>query len=509
MSLGGAIARGNVLITTDLDPLNAGLAKGGRDVEKWGKDTGKRAAGGFAFGGKAMAGALVVGAAFKGVEALANQFGELTEQIDKTSKLAATLDMPTESLVGWQHAAELSGVGSEELSSALLRFRKDASGPMDQALAGLTTRLDATSDAQERTKILVEAFGKSGAKLAPMFADGAAGIAKMKEEAVRLGITFDAATGKQVEAANDAITKTKTSIKGIFQSTLIAFAPAVEKIANFATKIITSLRPVFDWIGRYLDTYYTLFTATFEAIGEAVSTAFASISDIGGDLFGWTAELPTIQEVIIATFRAIGTVAAYTWDVIKIGAAPVAVAIGALIEVLGQLLSAYRDTLGAIVTQAKEMPTALKIASPLLGALALVNPDKIAATGEKLEKIGKGIKTWGAGAVGSFGESAASFNKWLDNILVKKAKIEEPAKRPAVTPDGSLKSDKLELTGALSRGSKEAYSMVVRNQFREFMGKEDTNKQILKEAQKGNKLNEKGVKGIEKIAEELEDTDTF
>lgn len=494
MGFGNAIAKGNVLITTDLDQLNSGLSKAGSKVQKWSKDTGQKAAGGFAFGGKAMAGALAVSTAFHGVEALANQFGTLTEKIDATSKLSATLDMPTESLVGWQHAAELSNVSSDELSSALLRFRKNSTGPMDQALGGLIGKLEGTKDAGERARILVDAFGKSGARLAPMFKDGAAGIEAMKQEAKDLGITFDKATGLQVEAANDAITKSKAAIKGVFQSTLVSFAPAIETVANFATKLIKGVRPFFDWAGRALDTYYTLWTSVLGAVAEFVSEAYTEIASMGEGLFGWTGELPTIQEVIVGVFRAVGTSAALAWDTIKLGAGIISIVAGNTVTAFGAVVNIFKR----IASLAKELPEELRPAGV----------DRFIEGVEKFETgvfgAGEKLTTWGMDAITNWGAGATKFNVWLDKALVKKEKLAD-GKDILGGDDGFPKSDKLQLTGALLADSKEAYSLVLKNQFAELMGEGDTNKKILKAGEKGNRLKEKGNKRLDDIAEALEE----
>lgn len=492
---GNAIAKGNVLITADADKLSPGLKKAGHDVDKWAKDTGQKTTSSFMAGGKFAVGALAVGAAFQGVQALADGFSDLTEKIDATSKLASTLDMPTESLVGWQHAAELSNVSSEELSSALLRFRKSTTGPMDQALAGLTSKLDATKDAGERAKILVDAFGKSGARLAPMFADGAKGIEAMKEEAARLGITFDAATGKQVEAANDAITRTKVAVKGMFQSVLTSLAPAIETVAGFATKVIMHTKPIFDWIGRALNTYYTLWTSTLEAVGDFVSSVFSEISSMGSDIFGWTGELPTIQDVIVGVFRAIGTSAALAWDTIKAGAGIVALGIGTIILGFGKLLSGW----ASVIELAKELPDEFRPAG-VDKFVAAIDRAQV-----KVMETGSGLADWGRGALEGWGKGAVQFNTWLDKALVKKDKLADPTK-PLAIEDDDFKSDTMKLTGALEKSSKEAFSLVVKNQFAEFMG-DDTKKKHLKAAEKGNKLAEKGNKKLDEIAEALEDLD--
>lgn len=497
MSSGSTIARGSVLITTDADLLHKGMSDAGKDVDKFGKSAGKKGGhgfgGGFAMGLKGalplMAGML----AFDGVKHAAEAFSELTEEMDKTSKLSESLDFPTERLVGWQHAAELSGVSNDDLTIAFQKLRKTTEGPLEESLLKIADKFEKAEDAGDKARILVDAFGKSGQKLAPMFKDGAKGIEEMVQEAKDLGITFDAKTGQQIEAANDAITKVKSAFKGLGKQFLIFIAPMVEGVANFVTKTVKLLRPTIDWMLRGFRTLEKIGAGMWEAIEKAAQDANQWITQTFSGMFDFMGEMPTIEEVVVGVFRAIGVSAAMAWDVIKLGAGVAAMAASGVIGAFGSVLDGWT----AIMSLAKELPEELR---PAGIDKHIKDSEELAA---KIKGIGEGLGKWGEDAVTGFGKSAEDFNKWLDATLAKTKAVKDEVKKP-----GELKGDDLKFSDAVLKGTKEAYSMVVKNQFGDLMG-EGTDKKQLKEQKKINKGVNKVADGVGKINKKLEDIDEF
>lgn len=500
MGAGNSIARGNVLISTNADQLHSGLRKAGNDVDKWGKGAGAKAGkgmGGGLIGGLKGAGPLLAaGLAIAGVSKIANEFSELSEEIDKVSKLAVTLDMPTEKLVGWQHAANLSGVESDALADSLLRFRKNTTGDMSAALMKLADDYTATTDAGARAKMLVDAFGKSGAKLSPMFKEGGEGIRKMIQDAKDLGIAFDESTGQQIEAANDAITRTKTSIKGLGQGFLVIMAPMIEGIANFATKFFQLLRPVMDWYGRAWGTIGEIAGLIWDVIVEGAQEVVNWVKEIvsGMDLFSGT--MPTIREVIVAVFRAVGIAASLAWDTIKSGAGVISIAAGTIVLGFGKVVEVFKQ----VVMLAENLPEDLRPA----GIDRFIQGVKDFETG--VFATGDKMVAWGEGAVMGWGNSAEEFNSWLDKALNKTKEIKKAG--DGIGGGEDAPGDVMKLSGALMKGSKEAYSLVVKNQYRELMG-EDTQKKIHKEVKRGAKAGEKAADGIHRLEVMVGDLDAM
>lgn len=190
---------------------------------------------------------------------------ESSAAIDSTAKLADRIGATTEGLVGLQHAAGLAGAdagvlvasleklgvnlakgagGSKELSAAFARLGLDAArvASMDrvEAFKLIADRLGAIENPAERAALATQLFGRAGAQLGNLLAQGSEGIAAAQAEAERLGLTFSRVDAAQVEAANDAWAKMQAVITGVGNQLTIAVAPylqaAADRFVAFATE---------------------------------------------------------------------------------------------------------------------------------------------------------------------------------------------------------------------------------------------------------------------------------
>lgn len=168
------------------------------------------------------------------------------DQIETTGKLAQELGLTTEELIGFQHGAQLAGVESEMVSSALRKFVRSLD---EVGLSGMTTgealktiadQIAATDDPSAKAKLAFDAFGKSGQKLITVLSGGSAGLKEMEADARKLGITFSQLDVSQVDAANDAWDRAKKLLQGVAQQIAIQTAPLVGALSNAFTDAATS-----------------------------------------------------------------------------------------------------------------------------------------------------------------------------------------------------------------------------------------------------------------------------
>lgn len=198
-----------------------------------------------------------VGSAIAGIKNLALS---QSKYIDDTGKLADRLGVSTEALVGFQHAADLAGVGVEESGAILEKFQKnlgataDDGGKLKETLAGIG--LDANKlaakdpveavldvadamrqipDANRRAAVAFEVFGKKGQVLTNTMLAGKNGIRDAMKEAADLGMTFSRLDAAKVEAANDAFTRLSGAIAGIGRVITIGVAPFAEALIKQMT----------------------------------------------------------------------------------------------------------------------------------------------------------------------------------------------------------------------------------------------------------------------------------
>ena len=188
------------------------------------------------------------------------------EVIDSTSKLAARLGMNYGELAGIALAGDLAGVGLETIGAAATKadvaFVKASQGSTTataafanlgltvQQLSGMNAadRFEAIASSiaalpteAERAAAAVQIFGRSGAQLLPLFAGGAEGIAKAREEAERFGLALTNAQGQDVEEMNDAFTRAQKAVEGVVQQITAYLAPAVKAVADTFSNLVGSI----------------------------------------------------------------------------------------------------------------------------------------------------------------------------------------------------------------------------------------------------------------------------
>lgn len=246
------------------------------------------------------------------------------QSIDATAKLADQLGFTTEQLVGLQHAADLAGVSSDELSAGMRRMLKNISdagnglatakrslddlGLSQAKLEGMSPdeQFKAIADAfatipsfADRARIAQDLFGRSGVKLISIMQGGAAGIEAAQKEAEKLGLTFSRVDAAKVEAANDAMTRLWSVLTGAARTLAIELSPFITAAANkliemgtsgegMGAKVVSAVEFVIRGIARtaeYIDLVragWNLVVGTFQ-LGGAVILKVLSFIGYGLD----------------------------------------------------------------------------------------------------------------------------------------------------------------------------------------------------------------------------------
>jgi hypothetical protein len=192
------------------------------------------------------------------------QFGNAASQtIDNQSKMAQQAGFTYAEFAGLGLAAELAGVGADQLSGAITRanvtIAKAAEGSKTASAAlsriGLSIdQLDGLSASEQFDKIAaaigqlpagaeqaaaaVAIFGRSGAQLLPLFQGGAEGIARARAEAEAFGLALTNTQATNVEAMNDAFTRAQSAIQGVIQQVVAYLAPAIESVTTAFSDLI-------------------------------------------------------------------------------------------------------------------------------------------------------------------------------------------------------------------------------------------------------------------------------
>ena len=196
------------------------------------------------------------------------------QSMDAIAKLSARIDVSTEFLVAYGHAATLAGTSSEEFSKAIEIFvrrlgeltqgtgeakyglealglnMKDmlAMNP-EQAFAKVADGIKGLGTQAEKAAVAYRFFGRSGSKMLNLLESDTSDVFSKAEKLNILYSEFDA---KKIQDANDAMANLKKMIGGVGQSIAIKVAPkitqmitaflesgdAAQKLRNIVDKVI-------------------------------------------------------------------------------------------------------------------------------------------------------------------------------------------------------------------------------------------------------------------------------
>jgi len=230
-------------------------------------------------------------------------FKDIVDQIDNMNDSAQSLGMSVEQLSEWSHAAQMSGVSTDELSAGIRgmaksmndlgnetsqasKFLKDAgvaaNDTTDQALTKMADAFQKLKDGPQKTALAMDIFGKAGAKLLPMLNDGAEGVRKFKEEAARLGKVLSSETAQAAANFNDNIDRITGQIKGLTFQFAEGLFPALNAITDELSKAggeTDAFREAGEALGDVLVFVNKMaigVVATFKGIGKAIGVLVAA-----------------------------------------------------------------------------------------------------------------------------------------------------------------------------------------------------------------------------------------
>jgi len=208
----------------------------------------------------AAASAAIVGSALKSVQAYAKMG-------DEVQKMALRTGFSTEALSELRHAAEISGAELSTLEKGVKRMSStilDAQDGMEtyvrafehigikvEELKGLKPEeqfmkiamaIAELEDETTRAAIAQDMFGRAGTELLPLFAQGAEGIAQLRQEAHELGIVFDQEAANTAAELTDAMKRLQEATQGVQIAIAKALIPTILPLLEHAKEMIIAFR---------------------------------------------------------------------------------------------------------------------------------------------------------------------------------------------------------------------------------------------------------------------------
>lgn len=208
---------------------------------------------------------LAAGAAVAG--GLALMVRSASKSIDAISKLSDLLNVSTESIVGLQLAARLTGVAVKTMDASLAKMVKRigavtrgtgaaknalkqlglsandlAAMKADVAFGVIADSINGLGTQAEKASVAFDIFGKAGIDLLNTLKLGSEGLRLVRADAIRMGLAFSRAEGAGVEAMNDALDRLKLTLGALSIDFTVKVAPAITSVANTLTELIITMR---------------------------------------------------------------------------------------------------------------------------------------------------------------------------------------------------------------------------------------------------------------------------
>lgn len=224
-------------------------------IEKFGKTSekeGEKASGSWGKVGKAAG---VAAAAYAATAAI--MIKSAIDTADATSKTAAKLGLTTEALSSLNYVAKLADVQTAELNTSLQMMTRNLSDAAqgggaakyaiadlglnaqrlaamrpEQAIDAIAGALDKIPNANDRVRIAMDIFGRSGAGMVNALRGGPEELKKMYAEAQKFGQVIGGDTGRQAELFNDNLTRMKSIVTGTAMQMATALLPTLVELTG-------------------------------------------------------------------------------------------------------------------------------------------------------------------------------------------------------------------------------------------------------------------------------------
>ena len=290
------------------DKLRAGLRAASAKIKKWAQDTQKymksigKSLMGFGTKGLALGGAIG-----GGLMAMAKSFADTGDAIEKMSHRTG---MSAESLSELGYAAKQCGTdigaieaGTRKMQTLMLEAGRGSQAAADKLAAlGLSYKQLAKLSPEDQFMAIIDrlgqmdeasraahamnVLGKSASALMPLINAGSGGIAELRAEAKKLGVSMSTADAQGAAALADAMTRLQTSMKSIVNAIGAALAPEIKKLSHW---LLQSTQYIIDMVNNNRQLIVTILkvAAVIAGVGAGLIATGMAFMAIGAAASGF------------------------------------------------------------------------------------------------------------------------------------------------------------------------------------------------------------------------------
>lgn len=305
---------------------------------------------------------------------------EAGKYADTIATLAETSNVDVVNLQKWEYASQFIDTEVSTITDSLKKLEvnmattnettaaafeqlgvsvRDSSGNFrdsEQVFWDVVDALGGVSNQVERENLAMTLLGKSANELNPLINAGSEAFKALGDEAQAAGLILSEDAVGALGGVDDAMNRVNSAITGVKNTVAVAFAPAVEELANGASQVVTAMIGMVNGTEGSTEQFMSAIDNMVDTAVSLLDSMLPTVLDIGIRVIMNLAEgiLNNIGKITDSITRVIkqllSTLSSHLPQILKAGVDILIAIIDGIIDALPQLVSALPQIIEAIVS---------------------------------------------------------------------------------------------------------------------------------------------------------------
>lgn len=370
----------------------------------------------------------IVSGAIDAGKAVLNLTTEAGAYADTIATLAETSNVDVVNLQKWEYASQFIDTEVSTITGSLTKLQvnmassneataaafeqlgvsvRDSSGNFrdsEQVFWDVVDALGGVSNQVERENLAMTLLGKSANELNPLINAGSEAFKALGDEAQAAGLILSEDAVGALGNVDDAMNRVNSAITGVKNTVAVAFAPAVEELANGASQVVTAMIGMVNGTEGSTEQFMSAIDNMVDTAVSLLDSMLPMVLDIGIRVITSLVEgiLNNIGKITDSITRVIkqllSTLSSHLPQILKAGVDILLAIIDGIIDAIPQLVSALPQIIEAIVSGlARLAPRLLDVGVSIIKGI--------------WEGIKQGIKSLASAVGGLFGKLLDAIKK--------------------------------------------------------------------------------------------------
>lgn len=370
----------------------------------------------------------IVSGAIDAGKAVLNLTTEAGAYADTIATLAETSNVDVVNLQKWEYASQFIDTEVSTITGSLTKLQvnmassneataaafeqlgvsvRDSSGNFrdsEQVFWDVVDALGGVSNQVERENLAMTLLGKSANELNPLINAGSEAFKALGDEAQAAGLILSEDAVGALGNVDDAMNRVNSAITGVKNTVAVAFAPAVEELANGASQVVSAMIGMVNGTEGSTEQFMSAIDNMVDTAVSLLDSMLPTVLDIGIRVItnlveGIINNIGKITDSITRVIRQLlDTIIKHLPQILKAGVDILLAIIDGIIDAIPQLVSALPQIIEAIVSGlARLAPRLLDVGVSIIKGI--------------WEGIKQGIKSLASAVGGLFGKLLDAIKK--------------------------------------------------------------------------------------------------